>query len=134
MKTKQLWLKWLYMTALCAALGFLPETDVVILRALLMLAAIIFFIPGGLLLTKGNRKTVKRVILISSLSLALSTGLIIFNFATVLMPDAWGSVAHILLGVFTTPMLCSQNWALSLFGWACLLSGGLFMLPKKRKA
>ena len=133
MKTKQLWLKWLYMAVLCAALGFLPETEIVIVKALLMLAAIVFFIPGALLLTKGNRKTVQKVMLLSGLSLALSTGMIIFNFATVLLPEAWGTVSYYMLGILTTPMLCAQKWALSLFGWACLLSGGMFMLPKKRK-
>ena len=134
MKTKQLWLKWLYMAVLCAALGFVPTTDMVIVKALLILAAILFFIPPALLLTSGNRKTAKQVMLISGLSLVLTTGLIIFNFATALVSESWGHFAYILLGIFTTPLLCSQYWALSLFGWACLLSGGMFVLPKKHRA
>lgn len=134
MKTKQLWLKWLYMFVLCAVLGLFPKSDNFIIQALMVLAAIVFFIPGGLLLSKGNRKTVKQIMLISGISLTLTTCLIIFNFATVLLPDAWGSVAQILLTIFTTPMVCGQTWALSLFGWACLLSGGMFMLPKKHRS
>lgn len=131
MKTKRLWLAWLYMFTLCAALGFIPEPYGLV-KALLVIIAACFFIPGGLLLMKGDRKTIKKIMLLSAVSLVLATGLIILNFASALMPEVWGTVFYILLGIVTTPMLCGQFWILSLFGWACLLAGGMFRLLEKR--
>ncbi len=131
MKTKRLWLAWLYLFALCAALGFIPEPYGLV-KALLVLAAVCFFIPGGVLLAKGDRKTVKKVILLSSLSLVLTMVLVILNFASALMPAIWGKVLYILMGIVSAPMLCGQFWVLGLFGWACLLSAGIFRLVEKR--
>lgn len=131
MKTKRLWLAWLYMFALCAALGFIPEPYGLV-KALLVIAALGFFVPGGLLLAKGDRKTVKKLILISGLSLVLTMVLIILNFASALMPEVWGTIFYILMGIIATPMLCSQYWVLSLFGWACLLAAAVFKLLEKR--
>ena len=132
MKTKRLWLRWLYMFILCAALGFVPQPSQFIVKALLVIAAVCFFIPGVLLLSKGHTKTTKQVMAVSAVALVLTTVLVIFNFASVLLPDAWGTAAHIVMGILTTPMLCGQYWILSLFGWAILLSAGMFLLPKYR--
>lgn len=131
MKTKRLWLSWLYLFALCAALGFIPEPYGLV-KALLVIVAVCFFIPGGLLLAKGDRKTVKKVMLISGLSLVLTMVLIILNFASALMSELWGKILYILMGILTAPMLCGQFWILSLFGWACLLAAGMFKLLEKR--
>jgi membrane-associated protease RseP (regulator of RpoE activity) len=131
MKTKRLWLAWLYMFALCAVLGFIPEPYGLI-KALLVIAAVCFFIPGVLLLLKGNHKTTKRVMLLSGIALVLSTVLIIFNFASALLPPVWGTVFYILMGILANPILCGQYWILSLFGWACLLAGGMFKQMEKR--
>lgn len=131
MKTKRLWLTWLYMFALCAVLGFIPEPYGLV-KALLVIAAVCFFIPGMLLLLKGDKKTTKRVMLISGLFLVLSMGMIIFNFASALLPPVWGTVSYILMGILANPILCGQYWILSLFGWALLLAGGLFQRMEKR--
>lgn len=131
MKTKHLWLSWLYLSVLCAVLGFFPE-PYGLFKALFFLAAIGFFIPPALLLIKGNRKTAKIILLLSALSLVLTTVLIILNFASALMAPIWGTVFYILMGIFTVPMLCSQFWILSLSGWACLLAAGMFKLLDRR--
>ena len=131
MKPKHLWLAWLYLFVLCAALGFIPEPYGLV-KALLVIAAICFFIPGGLLLANGGRKTAKKIMLISGLSLVLTMVLIILNFASALMPEFWGSFFYILMGILTAPMLCGQFWVLSLFGWACLLAAGMFKVLEKR--
>jgi len=34
-------------------------------------------------------------------------------------------VLHIMLVIVSSPMVCSGNWALSLFLWACLLVASL---------
>ena len=131
MKTKRLWLSWLYLYVLCAALGFIPEPYGVV-KVLLIMVALSFFIPGGLLLGKGDRRITKKVTLISGLSLVLTMVLIILNFTSVLMSQIWGHIFYILMGIFTAPMLCGQYWLISLFGWACLLAAGGFKLLEKR--
>ena len=131
MTPKRLWLTWLYLFALCAALGFIPEPYGLV-KAILVIAAVCFFIPGGLLLAKGDRKTTKRIMLISGVSLILTMGLIILNFASALMSPIWGTILYILMGILTAPMLCGQYWILSLFGWACMLAAGMFKLMEKR--
>lgn len=132
MKTKQLWIKWLYLFVLCAALSFIPESDTFLVNALLVILKIAFFIPGALLVGRSGPSTIKKVMLLSGCSLTLTTGLIIFNYASVLGSDTLGNFAYILLRILATPMTCGPIWVISLFGWACLLAGGMFQLPKYR--
>jgi hypothetical protein len=132
MYTKRFWLSWLYLYTLCAVLGFIPQPYGLI-KALLVLAAVGFFIPGGLLIAKGTSRDLKRVIFLSILSLVLTMALVILNFTSVLMTEIWGKIFYILLGIVSAPMFCGQFWILSLFGWACLLAAGVFRLVEKRK-
>lgn len=129
MKMKTLWLSWLYLFALCAVLGFIPEPDGLI-KALLILAAVSFFVPGFWLAVKGGKKCAKWIILISALSLVLTMVLIILNYASVLLSAVWGTVFNILLTIFSTPMFCGQYWVISLFCWASLLFTALTMVRK----
>ena len=126
MKTKTLWLIWLYLFALCCVLGFIPSPPEFV-KALLFLVGISFFVPGALLLKKGDVKTLRRIRLLSIFALALTLISVILNFASVLMEPVWGTVFYILMGILSTPMLCCQIWAVGLFGWACLLAVSLFM-------
>lgn len=126
MKTKTLWLVWLYLFLLCCILGFIPQPTG-FPKALMILAGVCFFIPGAFLLKRGGRKNICRVRLISISSLVLTTVCIILNFASALMPPVWGSIFYILMGILSTPMLCAQIWVLSLFGWACLLAASIFI-------
>lgn len=130
MKAKNLWLIWLYLFAFCCIIGFIPGPDGLV-KALMVLLAVGFFVPGGLLLKQGDRKTAKWIVLICAASLVLTTVSVILNFASVLMDEVWGTVLYILMGILSTPMLCSQIWVISLFGWACLLAAGVFKLLKK---
>lgn len=120
MKTKNLWLSWLYCFILCAVLGFIPEPTG-FFKFLFVVVAIGFFVPGFLLLKYGQRKDCRLVLTAAAVSLTVTLTLIILNFASALMPRIWGSVFYVLLVIFSTPMICAQYWALSLFGWACLL-------------
>lgn len=126
MKTKTLWLIWLYLFAFCCVLGFIPDPPEFV-KALLVTVGVCFFIPGALLLKRGERKSVRWVRLISILSLVLTLVTVILNFTSVLMEPVWGTVFYILMGIVSTPMLCCQVWIISLFGWACLLAGSLFI-------
>ena len=130
MKTKNLWLTWLYLFILCAVLGFIPAPDGLV-KALLVLVAVGFFVPGFLLMIRGGKKTVKSIMMISAASLVLSMVLIILNFASALLSEIWGKVFYVMLVIFSTPMICGQIWLLSLFGWACLLATGIFRLTGK---
>ena len=126
MKTKTLWLIWLYLFALCCVLGFIPDPPEFV-KALLFSLGVCFFIPGALLLKQGDAKTLRRVRLLSIFSLVLTLISVILNFASVLMKPIWGTVLYILMGILSTPMLCCQIWVVGLFGWACLLAGTLFI-------
>ena len=126
MKTKTLWLVWLYLFAFCCVLGFIPDPPEFV-KALLVTLGVGFFIPGGLLLKKGGPRTVRIIRIMSICSLVLTLITVILNYASVLMKPVWGTVFYILMGILSTPMLCCQVWVFSLFGWACLLAGSLFM-------
>lgn len=130
MKTKTLWLSWLYGFILCAALGFIPE-PVGFFQFLFVVAAVGFFVPGFLLIKHGQRKDHRLVVTAAAVSLTVTLLLIILNFASVLMTRAWGAVLYGMLVIFSTPMVCGQYWVLSLFGWACLLFTGISALSKK---
>ena len=130
MKTKNLWLVWLYLFGFSCVLGFIPNPDGLV-KALLLLLGVGFFVPGALLLKQGSRKTVGWILLISAASLVLTTVSVILNFASALMKPIWGTVLYILMGIVSTPMLCSQIWVISLFGWACLLVVSILKLTKK---
>ena len=125
MKTKTLWIIWIYLFALCCVLGFIPAPPT-FLKVLLVIASIGFFIPGGLLLYKGDRTCVRKVRLLSMVSLVLTLITIILNFVSVLMAPIWGNIFYILMGIVSTPMLCSQYWLISLFGWSILMSSSIF--------
>lgn len=130
MKTKNLWLVWLYLFGFSCVLGFIPNPDGLV-KALLVLLGVGFFLPGALLLKQGSRKTWSWILFISAASLVLTTVSVILNFASALMQPIWGTVLYILMGILSTPMLCSQIWILSLFGWACLLVVSILKLTKK---
>ena len=93
MKMKPFWLSWLYMFILCAVLGFIPEPTG-FFKILLALVAAAFFVPGFVLLTKADHrddeKTIRIVRNIAIAALVLAVGLILLNFASVLMSKAWG--------------------------------------------
>lgn len=126
MKTKTLWLIWLYLFAFCCILGFIPSPPEFV-KALLAVLEICFFIPGGILLKKGGQKGIRIIRLLSILSLALTVITFILTVAPISMTPVWSTVLHILLGIVSTPMFCSEIWVIGLFGWACLLSASFFV-------
>jgi hypothetical protein len=125
MKDRMLWLCWLYLFILTAALGFIPERNLLV-TVLLSLACGAFFVPGGMLLyravKRGSRKQLNRIMLLSGLSLLLTTLLIVANMLTVLSSsELLGKVMNAVLVVLSAPMYCAPYYAISLFLWACLL-------------
>lgn len=133
-KTKKYWIAWGIFYLTCTLWGFIPSPDGALFW-LLLLTSLGFFIPPGLLLhhalIKGDRGTVKLIRTLSILSLSVTTITIVLNFLSANSSDAVGTVLYWLLIIVSTPMVCSQVWILSLFGWAVLLMSTLFYEKKK---
>lgn len=122
MNKKILYAVWAALFILCAAFGFLPERSGTV-QALMTLLSLLFFLPPAMLLYRADRKTRKRVGLLSALSLGLTLVLLVANIVFATASTAVGDLLHGILTVVSTPMLCCGSWALSLFLWACLLMG-----------
>ena len=127
-KTKEiiLYAAWLCLYILCVGLGTV-ETVEGIGKVFFVLTSLIFFLPGIFLLILGhrenNKKTLKRVRIISICSLGLTVIVFCLNIAAAANGQTMGSFLHDLLNLVSAPMFCARYWIISLFGWACLLWG-----------
>lgn len=126
MKNRVLFPLWGGLYLLCASLGFVTSPSAVLI-VLMALLALIFFVPGAVLLYRGvwgkNAKSRKQVRLISGISLGLTLIFLVANFLSVLAPEPVGNLLHVLLVLVSVPMFCLRYWAASLFLWACLFIG-----------
>lgn len=136
MKNKILYFVWGGLFILCALLGFIPEPEG-FLSVVLLITALLFFVPGGLLLYNAYRnKDFSTMAVIRTLSLvSLITTLIflVVNFLSVEAGEAAGNLLYGFLIIFSTPMVCSQNWLISLFLWACLLMASISLGKQSKK-
>lgn len=136
MKDRKLFLYWLYLYILCAALGFIPSPRNPLVVAALALLTVGFFVPPGMILyraiQRNDRRQLRLVALLSAASLALTLALFIANTLTVLAPSnvLLGNVFNTLLVLFSAPMMCAPYQAISIFGWACLLFVVIFHRKK----
>ena len=127
MNKKLLYALWGCLFILCAGLGFIPEPEGSA-QVLLTTLSLLFFLPPAVLLHRGDRNTVLLIRNLSALSLGLSLVLLILNLLTALSSEFLGRVLHYTLVIVSSPMICSGHWAMSLFFWACLLTGSLKLL------
>ena len=123
-KTTVLYIVWAVLYCACVGFGFVSEPtqgEQIFLVAL----AMGFFVPPFLLAMEAkkeeNRKTMLVLRLISGGVLLLTVILLVLNFLSVYFSSYMGLVLHVMLVMFTAPMVCGQYWFLSLFLWACLL-------------
>ena len=134
MKEKILYALWACLYILCVGLGTAGTVEG-IGKIFFVLTALIFFIPGVLLLVFGlrekNKKMLLRVRIVCICSLVLTLIFLVANFLTANASDATGYAMFELLNLVSAPMLCSQYWILSPFLWACLLMGSFTKLPKE---
>ena len=132
MKEKILYAIWGGLYILCAALGFVSDPQGAG-KVLLVLTALIFFIPGGVLLYTGireqNKKLLRRLRAVCITSLALTLVLLVANVFSVLASETVGNILYAVLVLVSAPMICSQYWVLSMFLWACLLMGSFLKKP-----
>lgn len=132
MKKIILYSVWAVFYVICACLGFISEPTQTQAAAMTVMA-IIFFLPGAVLLIDALRKQDKKQLLllrwISGLSLGLTLVMLIANFMSVYASQTAGNVLYALLNLVSVPMVCSQHYILSLFLWACIL---VCTLPKRK--
>jgi hypothetical protein len=126
LKELVLYAAWFCLYVLCVGLGTVEQVEGMG-KVLFVLTSLIFFIPGAMLLIMGfrekNKKMILRVRIVSICSLALTVIVFCLNVAAVAASSNMGSFLNDLLNLVSAPMFCSQYWVLSLFCWACLLSG-----------
>ena len=130
MNKKNLYYIWAGLFILTALLGFITEPNG-LLKALMVMAAVGFFVPPALLLKQGDFQDIKLVRNLSLVSLITTTVLLVLNVMSVLASEAVGTGLYALLILLSAPMVCSQYWALSMFLWACLLMVSLKILKSK---
>ena len=126
MSNNVLYAAWGVLYLITAALGFIPEADGLAAAGMTLLS-VLFFVPGVILLYRGEKK---RVLILSIVSLALTVLFLLLNVWSVGMSQDMGDFLYWTLCVVSAPMFCSRFWILSLFGWACLLMGSLMKLPR----
>ena len=93
------------------------------------------FLPPALLIHQAGKQSDRHTLLLirnlSALSLGLTLVLLVLNFLSALGSETLGAVLYGLLVVVSSPMICSGQWALSLFLWACLLMVSLRFLRRR---
>lgn len=125
---------WAGMYILCTGLGFIPE-PAGFGKFCLVILSIGFFVPPACLLRyagkRGYRQHIRIVRNFAIASLVLTVMMLLVNFLSFMASEAVGTMLYILLLVVSTPMICSQYWVISLFGWACLMIWAQKLLQKK---
>ena len=129
MNKKTLYIIWAVLFALCAGLGFVQEPAEG-MKALMFCATAAFFVTPAWLLWKGNRQDAFMIRNLSLASLALTALMLVVNLLSVQSRPVVGDVLYAIMVVVSAPMVCSRFWALSLFGWACLMICGWKKLKK----
>lgn len=136
MKNKHLFYIWGGLFIVCAMLGFIPQPEG-FLKGLLILVSAAFFIPGGMLLFRANKakdlSLLKTICLLCLISLGSTLFFLVLNFMSGSGSQAAGKLLYGFLVIFSSPMVCSQYWVVSLFLWACLLMTALSFLKKAKK-
>ena len=126
MSNKTLYMLWGGLFILCAAVGFIPDPQGAVANAMTLLS-IAFFIPGAILLHRGQYLQIR---IISLVSLVVTVLAIMLNLFTVTGSATDGDLAYAFLVIVSAPMFCARIWVLSLFLWACLLMGSIFLKKK----
>jgi hypothetical protein len=136
MKNKILYLIWGGLFILCALLGFIPQPEG-FLYVLLLITGILFFVPGGLLLYNAycNKDIATMAVIrnVSLISLSATLIFLVLNFLSANATKAAGDLLYGFLVIFSSPMVCSQNWLISLFLWACLLMTSISLQKQAKK-
>lgn len=119
---------------ICAGFGFIPSPEGPIYWVL-MFFSLLFFVPPTMILYRAiktqEKQTLRCIRNLSLISLSATLLAIILNIFSVAFTKAAGTAVYWILIVVSSPMICAQVWAISLFLWACLLMTALQQLRKK---
>ena len=129
MSNTVLYILWGGLYALCAGLGFVTDPGPT-LRLLMILLSVALFIPPFLLNRKGNRRTRLLVRNLALGWLVLTGVLLVANILSVMASETVGNILHGLLTIVSSPLVCSDSWALSIFLWACVFFDARSKLKK----
>ena len=134
MSKKTLYYIWGGLFILCGLLGFIPQPTGIV-KALMLVSSLTFFVPGGILLYLGKKEedygTIGVVRNLSIIWLSVTLLLLVLNFLSGKASNAMGDFLYGLLTMLSAPMVCSQYWFLPLFLWACLLMTAISIRKKK---
>ena len=134
MSKKTLYFIWGGLFIFCGLLGFIPQPEGIV-KVLMVVASLVFFVPGGILLYLGKKEqnygAIRVVRNVAIISLCVTLFLLVLNFLSGKASDAMGEFLYGLLTMLSAPMVCSQYWFLSLFLWACLLMTAISFRKQK---
>ncbi len=134
MKNRTLWILWLGLYIACTLLSIVANPQGIVYVALLLLGMAFFAPPIALVLRAFREKDKKLLRLMRNLSLTsliLTVVLILITFMAVNASATVGTILFILLILVSCPMVCTQIWVISLFGWAFLLMASITYLKQK---
>jgi len=136
MSKRILYTAWAMMFVMCAVLGFIPNPKGAYYWICLAFA-LLFFVPPAILISEAVKRDdvpeLKRIRLISLVSLGLTLLALVLNFLSVSFTAAAGRFVYWVLIIVSSPMICGQIWLVSLFLWGCLLSASWQEIFKRRK-
>ncbi len=134
MKERILYLIWICLYIICVGMGTITQRSTA-LHILLMIFALIFFVPAIILLCDGlltgNKKMLLRLRIVSLCSLSLTLCMIVLNILTVRAGEQVGLVLNDMLMLFSAPMFCTYWRGLSIFLWACVFVSSFPRMWKK---
>ena len=129
-----LYIAWLILYGLCAALACIPSSTGV-LYGICILCGLLFYVPPTILVHRaskqGDKKTLRTVFFISIAWLVMAMIMIVCNILSVGATELAGTVLHYLMVVLTVPMVTLQFWVVAIFLWACLMVVCFQQLRKK---
>lgn len=119
------YLLWAVLFGVTAAMGFTPAPEKGMQEALYMLMAGVVFLPAWMILIRANKeKNTKHKKIVRNLciaSIAGTTTLMALNVMSAGWSESVGNALYAALVIVSAPMVCGQNYMLSLFMWGFLL-------------
>lgn len=123
---------WGVLYILNVGLGFIAGATG-ILKAALVVIAVLSFLPGALLLARGERKIVLVIRRICIAVLSLTTVCLVALFlCAAFASESVVDVVFFLLSLVSAPMFSGQYWIIGLFLWGCLLSATFIKIPNQK--
>ena len=123
-KNTILYIIWAVLYCACVGFSFISEPTAGERVFLIVLSAGFFVPPYALVyesIKKQDRKAIKTLRLICICVLVLALILLVLNILSVNYSARTGLVLYVLLAMFAPPLACAEQYALSLFLWACLM-------------